>query len=114
LKIDTETDAVVQHLYSEVLGQYWDTERYLVEQAYTTIPFPFPEIEFQEMTMLYEWTFEQLLGYLGTWSAVQHFSRERGFSPITEQFVADLRATWPENVVKTVQFPIFGRIGRNV
>ena len=114
LKIDADTDAVVQHLYSDVLGKYWDAERHLVEQAYATIPYPFPEIEFQEMEMQYAWTFEQLLGYLGTWSAVQHFNRERGFSPITEQFVADLRATWPEHVVKTVRFPIFGRIGRDV
>ena len=114
LKIDAETDAVVQHLYSEVLGKYWDAERHLVEQAYTTIPFPFPEIDFHEMTMDYEWTFEQLLGFLNTWSAVQHFISERGFSPVTEQFVADLRIVWPEGTLKTVRFPIFGRIGRSV
>jgi len=114
LEIDVETDAVVQHLYSDVLGKYWDAERHLIETAYTTIPFPFPEIDFQETAMCYEWRFDQLQGFLQTWSAVQHFTREQGFSPITESFIAALRATWPENSLKTVTFPIFGRIGRSV
>ncbi len=114
LKIDTATDAVVQHLYSDVLGKYWDAERHLIETAYTTIPFPFPEIDFYETAMYYEWSFDQLLGFLRTWSAVQHFTRKHEFSPITESFIADLRATWPENNLKTVQFPVFGRLGRSV
>ena len=66
LKIDAATDAVVQHLYADVLGKFWDAERHLVENAYTTIPFPFPEIDFQQTAMAYEWTFDQLLGYLNT------------------------------------------------
>lgn len=113
LKIDPETEALIEYLYNEVLGdQYWDPERRLVETAYRTIPFPFAELDFPDMSSEYEWNLDQLLGYLNTWSAVQHFIRARGVSPITEAFIADLRRVWPEGVVKTVRFPIFGRIGR--
>lgn len=112
LTVDPETDALVQHLYADVLGRYWDAERRLVETAYATLPFPFAEMEFPDMSMAYEWEFDQLLGYLNTWSALQHFVKENGVSPLTESFVADLKKVWPEGLVKTVRFPIFGRMGR--
>lgn len=113
LKIDPETEALIEHLYNDVLGdRYWDPERRLVETAYQTMPFPFEELDFPEMASEYEWKSDQLLGYLNTWSAVQHFIKANGVSPITETFVDDLRRVWPQDVVKTVRFPIFGRVGR--
>jgi len=112
LKIDEPTDAVVNHLYSNVLGEYWDTERRHVDAAYTTIPFPFSEIPFPQMAMTYEWTLDHLLGYLGTWSALQHFGRKNGWSPLDAPFVETLQSTWREGEIKTVRFPIFGRIGK--
>ncbi len=111
LKIDGPTDSVINYLYSNILGKYWDAERRLVDDAYATIPFPFPEIPLPDMAMTYDWTFEHLLGYLETWSALQHFVRETGSSPLDDSFLAGLRAVWPERAVKTVRFPIFGRIG---
>ena len=52
-----------------------------------------------------------MLGYLETWSALQHYVRKNGRSPLDEAFLAELRQAWPENAIKTVRFPIFGRIG---
>lgn len=113
LKIDAETETLIEHLYNGVLGdRYWDPERRLVETEYRTIPFPFEEMNFPVMASEYEWTVDQLLGYLNTWSAVQHFIRTNGVSPISDAFVRDLKEVWPEGVVKQVRFPIFGRLGR--
>lgn len=111
LKIDEPTDSVIKHLYSSILGTYWDAERRLVDEAYTTIPFPFQEITLPDMAMTYEWSFDHMLGYLETWSALQHYVRKNGRSPLDEAFLAELRQAWPENAIKTVRFPIFGRIG---
>jgi len=111
IKIDEPTDAVIKNLYTNVLGKYWDAERRLVDDAYSTIPFPFAEIELPGMAMTYDWTFDHLLGYLETWSALQHYVRKNGRSPVDETFLAELQAVWPEGTVKTVRFPIFGRIG---
>jgi SAM-dependent methyltransferase len=112
LKIDEPTDAAINRLYRNVLGQYWDSERRHVDAAYATISFPFPEIDFPEMAMTYEWSLDHLLGYLGTWSALQHFVKKNNWSPLDESFVEALKAVWREGEIKSVRFPIFGRIGR--
>jgi hypothetical protein len=109
--VDEPTEAVIEHFYNTILHGCWDDERQLVEKAYTTLPFPFQEIPFPEMHSSYSWTVTQLLGYLGSWSAVQHFIRKNGWHPIDEAFVAQLKTVWPEGEIKTVQFPIFGRVG---
>lgn len=112
LKIDEPTDEAINHLYRNVLGEYWDPERRHVDAALATIPFPLKEIPFSEMAMTYEWSLDHLLGYLGTWSAVKHFEKKNGWSPLGEAFVEALRAVWREGEIKTVRFPIFGRVGR--
>lgn len=114
LQIDEPTDAVIKRLYSNVLGEYWDAERRHVDQAYTTIPFPFPETALPEMAMTCEWTFDHLSGYLDTWSALQHYIKKNGRSPLDEAIMAELRSAWPEGVSKTVRFPLFGRISGQV
>ena len=112
LQIDGPTDAAVNHLDRNILGEYWDAERRHVDAAYASLPFPFAEIDFPPMQMTYAWTLDHLLGYLGTWSAVQHFTKKNGVSPLDAGLADDLRQHWPEGVVKTVRFPIFGRVAR--
>jgi SAM-dependent methyltransferase len=112
IRVDEETDAVVNHLYRNVLGKYWDAERYHVDAAYTTLPFPFEEITLPALDMTYDWTLDHLLGYLGTWSAVQHFVRKNDAAPLSAEQAAALRRAWPKGEVKTARFPIFGRVGR--
>lgn len=111
IRVDEETDAFINHLYRNVLGEYWDTERRHVDAAYTTLPFPFEEIALPALEMTYEWTLDHLLGYLGTWSAVQHFVKKNDTSPLSAEWAAALRRAWPKGQVKTVRFPIFGRVG---
>lgn len=112
LRVDAPTEAVIEHFYNTILDGCWDQERHLVEKAYTTIPFPFDEIEFPDMASEYSWQVENLWGYLGTWSAVQHFIRKNGYSPLDEKFEAQLTEVWPEGVTKTVRFPVFGRVAQ--
>lgn len=112
LKIDPDTDELVNWLYKDVMGQYWDAERRHVDAAYATLPFPFQEIPFPEMNMEYAWTREHFIGYLGTWSALQHFIRQNGYTPLDDKFFEKLKMVWPDNEVKTVLFPIFARVAR--
>lgn len=112
LRIDPPTDAVIGHLYREVLGDYWDPERRHVDTALTSMPFPFRETPLPDMAMTYRWTFDHLLGYLSTWSAVRHFEKSTGASPLGAAFVHDLKKAWGNTPDKAVRFPIFGRIGR--
>jgi len=105
-----ETDKAVDHFYNNVTGPYWDKERQYVDEAYATIPFPFKEIQTPELSVSYQWDFEHLIGYLETWSAVQHYIKATGKDPV-EEFRSELQKTWPANTIKTVTFNIFMRAG---
>jgi ubiquinone/menaquinone biosynthesis C-methylase UbiE len=113
LRVDTpQVESLIEHFYHVTLRGCWDAERHLVEQAYATIPFPLQEIPLPAMASEYVWNAQQLLGYLGTWSAVQHFVRKNGYSPLEKHFEKELKEAWPESEFHSVRFPIFGRIGR--
>lgn len=112
LRIDAPTDALIDRLYRDVLGNYWDAERRHVDAAYTSIPFPFPEIPFPTLSMDYTWSKAQFVGYLGTWSALRHFEQKNGVSPLDETVLATLDEIWADDEMKPVRFPIFGRLAR--
>jgi SAM-dependent methyltransferase len=106
-----ETDRVIDHFYKDITHPYWDDERHYVDENYKTIPFPFKEIEAPQITSTVEWTFEQMVGYLGTWSAVQHYIKANGKDPV-ELVLSELQETWPQNTTKTITFNFFLRAGK--
>lgn len=109
--VDPAIDGILHQLYTDILGPYWDEERRYVDHYYRDIPFPFDEIKTTRMYQHYEWTLPMLLGYLGTWSAVQHYRAQTGQDPI-RLIEAPLRNSWGSAVTRTVSFPILLRIGR--
>jgi hypothetical protein len=78
---------------------------------YTTIPFPFKEIETPQLKIEYKWTREQFIGYLNTWSAVQHFIKANNKHPLTEKLLQDLKMLWADDEVYNISFPLLLRIG---
>ncbi len=111
-QLPSEVDALVEHLYTNILGEYWEPERCLVEEEYRSLPFPFQEITLPKMFSTYAWTRAQLIGYLSTWSSVQRYMESAGQSPFSADWLEHLAIIWPENEIRQVYFPIFGRIGR--
>ncbi|MBC9796040.1 class I SAM-dependent methyltransferase [Sinomicrobium weinanense] len=110
LKVDADTDRVVQRLYSDILGGYWDKERRYIDELYQTIPFPFREEKAPDFKSEYQWTSEQLTGYLETWSAMRHYIRENGENPV--DLVRDeLKESWGNREKKKVTFPMMLRVG---
>lgn len=106
----TGVDAVIRRFYTAVIGKYWDPERRYVDEEYRTIPFPFREIALPEFAMAYRWTVDDLLGYLGTWSAMQHYRKAEGEDPVAG-IEAELRAAWGRAEVRAVRFPLLLRVG---
>lgn len=104
-----ETDAVINKFYQQTIGPYWDEERKYLEQEYKTIPFPFEEIPTPLFQQEYKWSFEQLTGYLKTWSAVKHFESENSFNPVDE-IIPDLKISF--GAKNKVIFPVLFRLGR--
>jgi SAM-dependent methyltransferase len=105
-----DSDAILSRYYHEIIGPYWDTERKYLDEMYRTIPFPFDEIKTKSFENHFNWTFEQLIGYLGTWSATQHYKDKNGSDPVG--LIQDqLKISW-ENSDKQVTFPLLLRIGK--
>lgn len=112
LKVNSAADLLIDNLYADVLGdKYWDEERRYVEERYLTIPFPFTEIKVPDFEIEVSWSFDHLLGYLNSWSAVQHYIRKNNSNPI-DQFIPSLRSAWGESDVLPVKFPLFMRLGK--
>ena len=109
-KSNPETDQIIQHFYDNIIGPYWQPERRYLEERYQTIPFPFEEIEAPEFEMKQQWSFERLIGYLNTWSAVKAYENEKKENPV-ELVKERLQASFGE--VGEVNFPVLLRVGRN-
>lgn len=111
LKVSSEIDFVIDHFYKKIIGSYWDKERKYIDENYQTIPFPFEELPTPQFQNVYQWSLENLIGYLGTWSAVNHFKKEKGFDPI-DLIKKDLKQAWGQEDKRTTNFPLLLRIGK--
>lgn len=102
--------AIIDHFYKNIVGPYWDAERHYIDELYQTIPFPFEEIKMPVFTMSYEWTIEQLTGYLSTWSAVKHYRKQKGHDPLS--FIEkELQEAWAGLSTHSFEFPVLLRVG---
>lgn len=108
-KTNKETQDVILKLYHEMTGPYWDPERKYLDENYTSIPFPFKEIQVPTFEQRMVWNFEQLTGYLKTWSAVKHYEKQTGENPV-DIVSTDLKRSFGSK--GKVCFPILFRVGR--
>ena len=104
-----ESQEIIKRFYEEIIGPYWDAERRYLDENYTTIPFPFEEKEVISFNNSLTWSFEQLTGYLDTWSAVQHYIKKNNQNPI-DIIREELKESWAKNNGQ-VTFPLLLRIG---
>jgi SAM-dependent methyltransferase len=104
-QITPAIDAVINKFYTEIIGQFWPPERKHIEQAYSSIEFPFDAIKAPHCTMNKQWTLDHLLGYLGTWSATQKYLAVHGTDP-RDKIIDELTSAWGSDETKTVTWPV--------
>jgi ubiquinone/menaquinone biosynthesis C-methylase UbiE len=110
-RITPEVDAAVHVLYEDLLGGYWEPERKLVETGYRDITVPFEEIPSPAFAMQLSWSFDHLLGYLGTWSPRKRFLAERGTDAL-EMALPQLRQAWGDAAERPLSWPLSVRAFR--
>lgn len=112
-ELDAEPlDTALRTFYDDVVGPYWPPERQHVERAYRDLAFPFEELAVPAFAMEVWWTLPQLLGYVGTWSAVTRFRRARGEDPLPS-LARTLASAWGNaDITRRVCWPLHLRIGR--
>ena len=105
MQINPALDRIVWHLYNDVLGNYWPFERRLVENAYRDLYFPFIEKDTPEFVMQSDWSFQHLLGYLSTWSAVKRYRADNQSDPIIA-IESQLQSAWGHETHHKVRWPL--------
>ena len=105
-------DAVIAHLYDDVLGAYWSPERELVDEGYASLDIPFAPVAVPAFEMRVDWNARQLLAYLISWSAAQKYMRITRHDAVAA--IADeLTAAWHNPAhMRPVRWTLGIRAGR--
>ena len=104
-RLSAEIDRVLDDFYENVIGKYWDTERRLVESGYSNLEFPFREKEYWTDRITAEWNYNELIGYINTWSAVQNYIRVQQTNPVNDHFEL-IKPLFKQGRIE-VSFPLF-------
>ncbi|MBL9215179.1 MAG: class I SAM-dependent methyltransferase [Opitutaceae bacterium] len=101
-QVTPEIDALVDRFYSEIVGPYWPPERRHTESGYREFAFP-------ALAMEHEWTLDEFVTYLRTWSAVTRYTQALGVDPVTP-LQRQLVQAWG-SPRRLIRWPLRGRVG---
>ena len=105
-------DEVLDDYYDRIVGPYWPPERRWVETGYRTLRFRFAEVPVVAPPMAVSWTLDEMLGYIGTWSATARCRTATGVDPMPA--LADrLAPVWGDPAGRRrIEWPLSVRAGR--
>jgi len=92
------------------LKPHWPPQNKLLWDGYKDLPFPFAPVDFHAPDIEVDWTLDQLLGYVASWSATRALlASQPGF---LEQASAALAPSWGEGT-RRVTMPLHVKCGRH-
>lgn len=105
-----EIDRVVDRLYRDIVGPYWPPDRGMIERGYEEVRLPFDPVDPPPFAMEKDWTLDDAIGYLGTWSATRGYIAAHGEDPVA--LVRDeLAAAWGGGAQR-VRWPLYLKVAR--
>ena len=111
---NSELTTLFKRFADTALKAYWAPERAIVDGQYADVPFPFQQIVNATKepwgVMQYDWTFEDMLGYMRSWSAYQT-ALKTGTDPLNAS-KNKLRTAWGPATSHQAVFSIFLLLGR--
>lgn len=105
LKIDPALDEIIDRLHAQTLASYWPNGRASVDSGYRDIHPPFARIAVPAFAIEAHWRFEQVIGYLHTWSAAIRWQQVNGSNPIAA-IENQLRDAWGNEDMRRVSWPL--------
>jgi ubiquinone/menaquinone biosynthesis C-methylase UbiE len=92
-RLSPELDAIGERYYTNIIGPYWPPERRWVEAGYEGMELLFDPIPAPAFELTARWSFEQLMGYLGSWSATAAYQKKNGNDP-RDLIRAEMEKAW--------------------
>jgi SAM-dependent methyltransferase len=112
-RANATVDAILDRFYTDVIGPYWPPERRYVDEAYRTLPFPWAEERAPAFSLATDWSLEQAMGYLATWSSVQRYRTAHPGDDPLPSLAAELATVWPVDSTLRLNWPVHLRLGRS-
>ena len=109
--LDGEAGELVARYYRDDAGPFWPPGRHHVEDGYRELSWPWPELDAPALAMAADWTREELLGYIATWSATVKLVQTEGPGRY-DALATRLAAVWPDGERRTVRWPLAIRLAR--
>lgn len=104
-------NAILEKLKTDILGAYWGPESVYYFARYKNLPFPFTEIATPEFYVEIAQTSDELLDFLGTWSASTKYRAATGDDPLAP-VREELATAWLAELSEPVRIPLHLRVGR--
>jgi len=82
--VTSKIDELINDYHDNVIGEFWLPENRLIDEDYSTIPFPFKIIEAPEFWIYKSLDRDELLGHFRSWSATQKYIDKNGTDPVVE------------------------------
>jgi SAM-dependent methyltransferase len=112
-EISAQVDRLLGEFYSHTLSGFWPERIRYIEEKYVTLPFPFEELKPPSFVMKTEWSLDQLMGFLDSWSATQNYRKQNKKHPLDEVLQDFLDAWGNQKVKREIRWRLYFRIGRS-
>lgn len=110
--IEPQIDQLIRHFHEDIVGPFWQYENRMIDKAYATIPFPFERLDTPAFVIHKDFSYDDLIGLLYTWSAVLKYREHHGSDPIAI-IREELLALWGEPYLeKKITWPVILKVGR--
>jgi SAM-dependent methyltransferase len=109
-RVDAALDARLREFLLKPLAPYWAQGNRELWSGYAGIAFPFAALEAPAFAIEVDWTLQQLLAYVATWSAAKRYRMEVG-DDVTAPARALLAGQWGDGP-RRVTMPLTLRVGR--
>lgn len=103
--ITPEIDTFMEWFMYDYLYHYWPDGRWYVRNKYTTLPFPFKQIDSPQFYCRMNWGIDHWLNYVKSWSAYTAYVTQHGTDPL-QVLLPKLKALWPEGESKEITWPL--------
>lgn len=116
-KVNDQIDVLIQQFHDQTLGPYWPAGRKHIADGYASLAFPFQRITGDpnkpaEFEMSASWNLSELLGYLGTWSALHYYIEQHSENPL-QQLAPVLEKHWGKPAKhREIRWPLYLHVGR--